>query len=108
MKYHVNVTVTLEKKHCLECPLRCEYDECLLQDCSTFNSWEDQLNGCPLVSYDRLEALEKALRKIADIDAGTPIEQSHSEVIKHTLRSSALSDAAKIARQALEGGDPNA
>ncbi len=40
------------KRHCLECPLkRCD-DTCSVQDPNdqiNYSTWEDQLEGCPLV-----------------------------------------------------------
>lgn len=31
------------------CPLCNEDDDCVLQKCETFNTWEEQYKGCPLI-----------------------------------------------------------
>lgn len=33
-----------------DCPLCNEDDDCVLQKCETFNTWEEQYKGCPLIA----------------------------------------------------------
>lgn len=35
--------------HCLDCPVRNDdTDDCKMQDCTNFESWDDQMLHCPL------------------------------------------------------------
>lgn len=35
--------------HCMSCPMCNGDDDCVLQDCKDFGTWEDQMKGCPIV-----------------------------------------------------------
>ena len=35
------------------CPLLDEYDNCKLQDCKDFETWEEQYAGCPLIQMSK-------------------------------------------------------
>jgi len=100
MKYQIDAAVTLREKHCLMCPLRKDdgSDECILQDCSTFKTWDDQMKNCPLVNEARVERMEKALNSII-ADCITAIDDGGPLRVKVLFR---FIDKAK---QALEGGD---
>jgi hypothetical protein len=48
MKYSVEIEFETEK-HCLLCPIRDEEtDDCKLQYCEEFTTWEEQMKNCPL------------------------------------------------------------
>ena len=35
------------------CPLLDEWDNCKLQDCKDFETWEDQYEGCPIIQMSK-------------------------------------------------------
>lgn len=76
-------------KHCLDCPMCDNNDDCTLQEGKRFDTWGEQMDGCPLIEipephgrlidelrvidaiYERLEVLrthEVFVRKHGDID----------------------------------------
>ena len=36
-------------EHCIDCPLKNDEDECVVQDFQPWKDWEDMRKGCPLV-----------------------------------------------------------
>ena len=92
MIYRIDATVVLEEKHCLHCPLRKDdgSDECILQDCSAFSAWEDQMECCPLVSEAKVERMEKEngklLTDIQKIEVNTDYWADRGRLLETLIR----------------------
>ena len=62
-------------KHCIDCPMKNNEDDCLVQELQNWKDWDSMKAGCPLVEvptpHGRLadcDAVKECLHEVTDCD----------------------------------------